>query len=941
MAVDWFENTAGFLSDFATAQEGHATAFDTVENHLWVIGGRTDGVSGNPGTLDIQILDLNTGTWSNSAISAPVATIGSGTVSYACATFHNGSLYLAGGFQTKLLVLDGSSWAEVGSLPTQASASYLKSKLFSAGGKLCYRGTDDGSGTSQWYEVNTSTGAFSALGTNPQSLVEFSRATCVNGSVIYEFNGITSGSAETNLACKLDVSTGTYTALTNVPAADAYSSAWYNSDTNEIYLVGGTASLGTVRVYNVSGDSYTSESVTSTGATNGFTYGDEASDADGVLIIAGGHTSIKPAGSTSAEVIAFGQESGPDLTPPPAVPGDRVRSSVSEDAGSLLDSVSLNAVDASISEAFLLDTSLSPTTAYEFVEALAPGTAAARYYPLPRQSTEYLNDYSGETILSRMARTYPPPVMAKAVDYTAAGEQFTIDGTTYATPKGVLTQLFTDWASTYSWFGFETVPDLRIKVEALDTATYGTGVMTPTEYGLVDASLIGPGNTLENIAVYGIIGSEIVFYPQDDDNKLTMRQMLDELLAPFPGTVVRANASGNLEIVPSYGPDATDDASPVVTLSDKDAYTVTTGQPDPTGIINECTIRSQPYVWTEDGGAYTSSYFDLATWDYGEGNLQAAGVDEDLSGTIIGDYSNQTIKDWQPLSNTFVDTDGKIKLTDTGGTKYVSIDYFTNCGSGEGSFSTGDITLTDLPMDGKWHNIIYATQGAIGQLIVDIDGRHNKDSKTVSLRVGDRTSLRRVDVFACSGTYLINTLYQVRVSIADASNVWQADSKTVTGTYTQENAGDDPIPTDSVGYSNAVDASVATYGVRSAELSMTGYGVEDGNVLNRMARAYVYHAIQPNLIRTVEQSVWRAFPIKFSHMGEPVQLPSGEVGRLINRAYVDDFGSNYGQGTLASTVKVEVTDTTGAGSVDTTTVFLKLDDGTPFVLDDGSTSEVG
>jgi len=636
-------------------------------------------------------------------------------------------------------------------------------------------------------------------------------------------------------------------------------------------------------------------------------------------------------GTTSASVTksnssVFGQEVSLNLVPTYAqVRGSgRVRGSVSEDAGSLLDSVSVNAIDASVSETFLLDASLSSTSLTLFVEALSPGTNAAAYYPLPRQSTGFVNEYAGETILSRMTRVYPAPVMARVEDYVT-GSIYTVDGEDFATPQTLLTQLFTDWAATYDWFEYATVPDLRLKVPDPGAINGGDGIgnAIPAQY-TADATL-------------GRVGAQVLFYPQTEDEKLTMRQILDELLSPFPGTVVRQNASGQLSIVPSYGPDA--DTSPSVILTDKDAYTVTTGQPSPDGIINRVTITSQPYTWTEDAGAYNESWFQLAHPGFVDlgGTLYTDGATPgaaDLSGTIEGTPSQQSIQDWQPVSSRFVDTAGKVKLTTSSGVKQVSINFASETGGNTGSFDLADITLTDLDIQNDaWQTIIYGTQGVAavpnGLLTVEIQGKYNPDLGTVSLKVGDRTDLNRTRGLA-------EEEYVVRVNIADASNVWQKDSASYTGTF-GETTGDDP----DVLEGGALAASVSAYGVRETSYDVTGYGIKDNALLNEMAQAYVRDAINPKLNRTVDQSVWRAFAIKFSDMGKIIELPSGEQGRLINRSYVDDFGTNFGDGTLASLVKIEVIDQTGDGYIDVDTNYLRLDSGDSLVLDDGTVAEGG
>jgi len=572
----------------------------------------------------------------------------------------------------------------------------------------------------------------------------------------------------------------------------------------------------------------------------------------------------------------------------PQLETNHIRSSVSEDAGSLLDSVTVNAVDASVSEAFLLDVSLASTTPKNFVEALASGTIAARYYPVPRQSTEFVNDYAGETILSRMARVYPAPEMAKVADaFNASLTTFTVDGTTFASAQQVLTGFFAKWASAYDWFSYATVPDLRLKVPSLA----GAGNMTPSEYDDVTAS--GTLTTRE-VREYGIVGAEVVFYPQDDDNRLTMRQILDELLAPFPGTVVRANASGELEIVPSYGPDA--DTSAAITLTNRDAYTVTAGQPSPEGVINRCTVTSQPYVWTEDAGYLTQSWFQVASNGFPGAELYASGTGENLSSDNPrpGSWRPAT---WKPQSNRFLDTASGIKLTDSSGTRQVSIDYKDECGNSYSGDTSGTYALTDIPADGSTVTAIVWTADSTA-LRVEIAGRYDKDSGSVQLFPAGNNAFENTNL-GCRGLFT-PTRHVFRINLLDASDAWQADTKTVSGSFgTSTDDTLPPGPGSATG--NAITDSINAYGERDATITMTGYGITDGTTLERVARAYVTHAINPTLVRTVEQSAWRAFPVKFSHMGKLVELPNGEQGRVINRSYLDDFGSNFGEGTMSST----------------------------------------
>jgi len=284
---------------------------------------------------------------------------------------------------------------------------------------------------------------------------------------------------------------------------------------------------------------------------------------------------------------------------------------------------------------------------------------------------------------------------------------------------------------------------------------------------------------------------------------------------------------------------------------------------------------------------------------------------------------------WTPQSGRFPDTGTDIKLTDSLGVKQITMTYRDEGGT-QYTSSPSEFTLKDIPADGSTVEdaIVWTNGAAISPLNLQIAGYYDAATNSVQLYPA---GFNRFFNFNGAHTFVLQ--------LTDATDVWQNESGTFTGRYGYSIDEDDPLPAADGG--NAVVDSVAAYGERDATIEMTGYGLRDAAVLEDVARAYVYEAINPTLVRTVEQSVWRAFPVKFSDLGRVIELPNGEQGRLINRTYADDFGTSFGDGVLASTIKVEVTDTSGAGYVDVDTTFLLLDDNSFFTLDDGSNAEAG
>lgn len=90
---------------------------------------------------------------------------------------------------------------------------------------------------------------------------------------------------------------------------------------------------------------------------------------------------------------------------------NRVRSSVSEDLGSLLDAVEAIPVDLGFDVAFTNAVSQEPAQLMlyrELTRATDSPTVDLVVYPRPQQNTVMEEQFSGVTVLSRLATWYPP-----------------------------------------------------------------------------------------------------------------------------------------------------------------------------------------------------------------------------------------------------------------------------------------------------------------------------------------------------------------------------------------------------------------------------------------------------------------------------------------------------------------------------------------------------
>ena len=174
------------------------------------------------------------------------------------------------------------------------------------------------------------------------------------------------------------------------------------------------------------------------------------------------------------------------------------------------------------------------------------------------QNTEWLNTYEGETNLGRMSHVYPRRIFG-----TVGTLSGSVDTTWTATEA--IEYIFGQWAADHAWFRYRPVPDLRF---ARTDQTY-TGTL-------------------------GQLSTDLIGIPQTKQSRQTMREILDEWLSAFPGTVVTEDETGAIVIVPRDGPAA--DSTPHKTVTNADAYSITQGPGDPRSTFNGATVNNRP--WT-------------------------------------------------------------------------------------------------------------------------------------------------------------------------------------------------------------------------------------------------------------------------------------------------------------------------------------------------------
>lgn len=557
---------------------------------------------------------------------------------------------------------------------------------------------------------------------------------------------------------------------------------------------------------------------------------------------------------------------------------DRVRSHVSEDAGSLFQATQAVAVENAVSEAFPYGVALTQGSLYPFREALTPDQIAAFYYPISTRNQEMLSTFEGETKLGRMARVYPSRIMARIEDLDEFG------GETSATAQEAIQYIFNQWASEFSWFTFETVPDLRLLVSAAVGAPRQHYIDNPSD---------------------GVVSVNAIVIAQEADSRQTMREIVDEWLGIFPGTVVRQNAAGNIELVPRVGPDAPSDAA--VDLEWRDIISISDGEDDPKGVINRARVVSRGWADEADQALIEPAYY-----------LTPGGLDEAVltdQGVHPEDDPRVEVSAFRRMEFTKLVTGDDVTVS-VGITVYGNGDDDTASGFYTEATKSEDITLS--PGETKSVAVTYTVQTQTTTFTVYVKRTEDGDAIVMSHTGG----------FTQATAGFTNTYLKHVVTLDVTGTAWTKATGDVTGEFGYSTT--DTIPGADGG--NVITDSVNLYGEREATINSTVFQLE-GTQAQQVAQAHVLFNINPKTIRDVQQSEWEPYPVKFDHVGRLVDLPNGERAVVENRAYSDSFtpGGGLMQSAFTATVAEQL--------IDTDTAFLYLDDGSYMQLDDGSIAE--
>lgn len=593
--------------------------------------------------------------------------------------------------------------------------------------------------------------------------------------------------------------------------------------------------------------------------------------------LAGRYHAYLPLGSIAGDVLTYRDLAGFGWWTPVNLFA-ATQANVSEDAGSIFEAVAAIAIDASISEAYPWGTPIESGDPLLMVEAFTPEQPSFQYYAVRTRNSDLRVTTTGETIMGRLARTIPPRLMDRVADITLADTM---------TAQEAIQYILDQWTAEYDWFAAEPTPDLRL---------------------LVDEAIGNERQYYVDNPDAGLITTGAIVIPQetegDRDERRTMREIIDEWLAIFPGTIVRANSAGRLEIVPRVGPDA-----PQVTkqLTWADIKAISDGEDDPRGITNQARVVSHGYAPVEETTLLAPSFVVLTA---------PLGISRALleSQEVLPD-DREEMQPWTPQ-------------------RFIAL--------GTGADVTVDVTIRAY---GSWNRTTasaFSLEGTQARTVTlapgeskDVTIQHSSRSQTVTARfVVTRDGADYVSVNAPYGipqwaeNPFGRTYFAYTLDVDAEGTAWVKSNRQITGQFGYLPGDTLPGPDGS----DALADSIALYGERGATINSSIFQLEP-EVAKMVARAYVLQNISPRTVRDIDQTLWRAYPVRFDDIGRPIELPNGEVAIVEHR----DYALTSTESTLASSSAFSAVVTHSV--IDATTPWLHFANGEFFTLDDGALVE--
>ena len=559
-------------------------------------------------------------------------------------------------------------------------------------------------------------------------------------------------------------------------------------------------------------------------------------------------------------------------------PDDRVRSAIAETAGDVL--VGVRAVDVSAGEAFLLR-DLQLGEPLPFASAIARDQPMYVFYPRRRHMSDELDDFAYETKLARLGRTYPPSIRVRAGETGVEIGEYEPG----LTAGEWLEWIFEQWTAAYPWFTYKPVPELYLRRASADYTDDR-----------------------------GVVFAEAFDFEQSSDAPRSMRNLIDAFLEIFDGHTLRVDSDNDLEIVPPHWSPAYTGGT--LALDWHDLVNLPEPEQDAEGVVNQATVRSQGMEFVED----TEIMVPGCTKRRHEGgpSIDCDNGFQKLTDTDgVGEAANY--QDW-PVDEDVLPGTGTLEIT-------VAAEVGARRNTDGGTLAIVDGPNLDpaspwqLPMDGHWHDVGEVTATALLTAMghttegrVKIRAQYLADQRVVVLQYSE--------VALNTGAFgtTARAWWSFMLSLNGAGPAWARSDTVNTGTYGEG----DVAP----GLQESRDQFGVVERVIRSDLFQLSVAqcleVAEGIVINNLAPVRRY--------RELEQSYWRALPVRPAHVGRLVSLPNGDVGTVEGLTYMDDFA--YDSAALRGTFTLVVTD----HLIDPVIAWLANPDGSLWLNPDGSLS---